>query len=691
LTLGLAGLLVLAACAPSAPAGPTQAPLPAPAPPKTLGKIVIAQGSDTLGFGPVYIAVEQGYFKDEGLDAELVTVGGGPVAVSALTGGSAQIGLSAATSTISAVANGAPVAILSALTTEYETKLAMRKNLADGLRLSATSPLADRITALKGKKIGITSAGSGTDKLVRLILQKASINPDTEVDLIPLRESATMLAALQQGSVDVIALSSPTPDRAVAEGYGIYYISPAELPEMANFVYHTASINKRLAEQQPELLSASLKAIWRALELLQKDRPAAKAALRQHYGQMDDKTFELAFESVYPNFAKSPLPTEMGFKKAVDFEGFTGKVTYQDTVAAALFERANQERQGTTPTPDRAPAAAAPKPTVAPTVRALKKVKLGIPGISFGWAPALLAVSKDYFREEGLDVEVVQTQAGPGIMNAVVSGNVDLAVNVLASNAQAVKGGLPTKPVAFAAMVGEHSHQLVVKKDLAERIGVTRASSLNEKITLLRGTRIGITAVGSGGDKLTRRLLASGGITSPDTDVEITAVGNVDNVVAAFVANRIDGYLLTPPLTDLGVAHGNGVMLLDFSRGEWPSAQHATYTVLFAAQPYIASNPDVVLAATRSIEKALKFFQANPAAANSALKERFFPNLEADLFTFSAQANERALATTVVLDEAGVVRSIRLNLDDAEGMTFADLATNEFAAKAAAELASWKP
>jgi ABC-type nitrate/sulfonate/bicarbonate transport system substrate-binding protein len=139
------------------------------------------------------------------------------------------------------------------------------------------------------------------------------------------------------------------------------------------------------------------------------------------------------------------------------------------------------------------------------------------------------------------------------------------------------------------------------------------------------------------------------------------------------------------------VAHGNGVMLLDFSRGEWPSAQHATYTVLFAAQPYIASNPDVVLAATRSIEKALKFFQANPAAANSALKERFFPNLEADLFTFSAQANERALATTVVLDEAGVVRSIRLNLDDAEGMTFADLATNEFAAKAAAELASWKP
>ena len=37
-----------------------------------LGKIVIAQGSDTLGFGPVYIAVEQGYFKDEGLDVEFV-------------------------------------------------------------------------------------------------------------------------------------------------------------------------------------------------------------------------------------------------------------------------------------------------------------------------------------------------------------------------------------------------------------------------------------------------------------------------------------------------------------------------------------------------------------------------------------------------------------------------------------------
>ncbi len=318
-------------------------------------------------------------------------------------------------------------------------------------------------------------------------------------------------------------------------------------------------------------------------------------------------------------------------------------------------------------------------------------MKLGLPGISFGWAPALLAVSKGYFREEGLDVEEVQTQAGPGIVNAAVSGSVDLAVNVLASLAQAVKGGLTPKPVAFSSLVAEHSHQLVVKRSIAQQQGVTPQSGLADKIKLLRGTRIGITAVGSGGDKLTRKLLESGGITNPDAEVEITPLGNVDNVVSAFVANRIDAYLLTPPLTDLGVARGDGVVLLDFSRGEWPPAQHATYTALFATDAYIAKNPDTIVAASRAIEKALKLFATDPGAANAALKARYFADMDKDLFEFSAQANVRALAHTAVFDEEGVVRSIRLNLDNAEGMTFADVATNEFAKKAEVDLKTWKP
>jgi NitT/TauT family transport system substrate-binding protein len=335
-------------------------------------------------------------------------------------------------------------------------------------------------------------------------------------------------------------------------------------------------------------------------------------------------------------------------------------------------------------------AASAPVATVRPTSQTVDKVKLGISSVSFAWAPLILAVSKGYFREEGLDVEIVQTQSGPGIVNAVMSGHVDLAANLLASNAQAIKGGVTNRPLAVAGLVGEHNHQLVLKRTFAARRGITPESPLSEKIQALRGAKLGITAVGSGADRITRLLLQSAGVT-PDQEVELTAAGSVNSVLAAFLSDRIDGFLLAPPITDQAAAQGNGVLMLDLSKGDWPSALHATYTVMFATEEFVRAKPGVVLKAVRAIEKSLKFSADRSAEANAVLKAEYFPDMAADLFDSAVQVNERTLAKSVVLDEEGVVTSLRLNLEGAENMKFADVATNEFATRAAAELANWKP
>src|SRR5205807_1276484 len=90
---------------PAAPpaAGPTSAPAAAaktaatsaPAvPAKPLGKVTIAQPSQSLSFSPVLIADKKGYFRDAGLEVEVVNAGSGSKAAAAVIGGSAQVGAS---------------------------------------------------------------------------------------------------------------------------------------------------------------------------------------------------------------------------------------------------------------------------------------------------------------------------------------------------------------------------------------------------------------------------------------------------------------------------------------------------------------------------------------------------------------------------------------------------------------------
>ena len=133
-------------------------------------KLTIAVGGKTLFYYlPLTIAERNGYFKDEGLDVEILDFPGGAKALQALLGGSADVVSGAYEHTISSRRRASPsrrsccrASTRASCSRMPKAKAATYKSPAD----------------LKGMKIGVTAPGSSTNMFVNILLAKAGLKPD---------------------------------------------------------------------------------------------------------------------------------------------------------------------------------------------------------------------------------------------------------------------------------------------------------------------------------------------------------------------------------------------------------------------------------------------------------------------------------------------------------------------------------
>ena len=143
-----------------------------------------------------WIAKEAGYFADEGLDVELIRVGGSSRMVAAMLGGSAPIIQAGAVAALSANAAGSDVVIIGSTGTVSPFRLMAR-------------PEIKQPVDLKGKKAGITTFGSTSDQVVRIALKHFNLEANKDVAILTFGAQPEAFAALTNGAVQVAALSYP--------------------------------------------------------------------------------------------------------------------------------------------------------------------------------------------------------------------------------------------------------------------------------------------------------------------------------------------------------------------------------------------------------------------------------------------------------------------------------------------------
>lgn len=157
---------------------------------KKLESLTVSYASVSGTRGPLWIAKDLGIFEKYGLNVDLLYIASGFTSVNALLGGSVQVIAASGSSAVGAAARGAPVVIIASLG-------------AIGYKLIAR-PSITSIQELRGKVIGSSRIGAGSDYALQRLLPKLGLQPGKDVHLIPtgLSESDRRLLIMLQGRID---------------------------------------------------------------------------------------------------------------------------------------------------------------------------------------------------------------------------------------------------------------------------------------------------------------------------------------------------------------------------------------------------------------------------------------------------------------------------------------------------------
>jgi len=167
-------------------------------------QIKAAYPQATVTQGPIFVGVDEGFFKNNGLDVSIQMIGG-PTQMTALLAGDIQFAGVGATEVANAVQSGAG-AVMIATYVDYPF-----------FWLYADKKYKT-IQDLAGQIIGITAAGSSTDSAARLFLSHYGMLG--KVKIAPAGGTQPgILAAMTQGGVAAGTLSPPVSDEAAKAGF----------------------------------------------------------------------------------------------------------------------------------------------------------------------------------------------------------------------------------------------------------------------------------------------------------------------------------------------------------------------------------------------------------------------------------------------------------------------------------------
>ncbi|HSQ12241.1 MAG TPA: ABC transporter substrate-binding protein [Candidatus Deferrimicrobium sp.] len=246
-----------------------------------------------------WIAKEAGYFSAEGLDVELVRVGGSSRMVAALLGGSAPIIQAGAVEALSANAAGSDVVIIGSTGTVSPFRLLAR-------------PEIKQPADLKGKKARITTFGSTSDQVVRIALKHFNLEANKDVAILTFGAQPEAFAALTNGVVQVAALSYPLYPKAQRMGM-------RELIAFADLgvedINGTVITTRTFVNQQRDTALRFMRAFTRGMQRYRTDKEFSKKVLGKYGKLNDEEILEGTWQDYAPTLQKSPRPS----LKAIQF------------------------------------------------------------------------------------------------------------------------------------------------------------------------------------------------------------------------------------------------------------------------------------------------------------------------------------------------------------------------------------
>ena len=222
-------------------------------------KIILNEVTHSVFYAPMYAAISLGYFKEEGLEIELVNGGGADKSMTALLSGQADIGLMGPEAAIYVFNEGR----------ENSAVVIGQLTKRDGSFLVGREPAEDfKWTDLASKTVIGGRKGGVPEMTLEYVLRKNGLEPGVDVTVDTSIQFNLMGGAFEGGVGDYVTLFEPTASMFEKEGKG--YILAAVGQESGEVPYTAFQATKSYIKENPDIIRSFLRAIYRGQQWVQK-------------------------------------------------------------------------------------------------------------------------------------------------------------------------------------------------------------------------------------------------------------------------------------------------------------------------------------------------------------------------------------------------------------------------------------
>jgi NitT/TauT family transport system substrate-binding protein len=272
-----------------------------PAEAQPLTKIRIGYPSISSRQAQLWVAKDEGLFRKNGLDVELIFLRGGQVAVQALASGDPP--LVTVGNVILATLQGYDNVLVASVENSYDQIVFVRPGTAA------------RVEQLKGRKFGISGFGTATHNAAVILFKRFNLDPAKDVALIATGPAPDRLAAMTTGKVDATFFNPSEAPLATKAGF-------VEIIQMADLGVEVQgsglATSRAFIKARREVVKSALKAYVEGIYLIFANKPAAEKSLAKYMRTNDADVLEYSYQHYLKRTPKKPYPTMKGIQYMIE-------------------------------------------------------------------------------------------------------------------------------------------------------------------------------------------------------------------------------------------------------------------------------------------------------------------------------------------------------------------------------------
>ena len=261
-------------------------------------KIRVSVTNYNMSYLAAGVAAKRGFFKEEGLDVEIVRMNAN-VAMSSLISGDVDYTMIFA-SVIRAAMRGIPLKVIAVLIDSPPYAFIAR-------------PEITAMKALKGKTVGIGVYGSSNDIIARMMLERSGIDPDKETKLVAFGSDAARFAALKEGLVEAAIIAPPADAQARKLGLNVL----ARANDLFKFPHIGLGTTNKKLKENPQEITRVIRAFIKANRFVRDHRQEAINVLAD-WGRTQKEDAIASYDSTWQVFSPDGTMPDDGMRLVLD-------------------------------------------------------------------------------------------------------------------------------------------------------------------------------------------------------------------------------------------------------------------------------------------------------------------------------------------------------------------------------------